>query len=101
MATITFSELKEQRLAAMSVEERKVFDEGYAATWLALTVGEQIRDAREAAGLSQRDLAKLMSTSQAAIGRLEAGSVGATLTTIQKVGIALGLTVTFELTPAS
>jgi transcriptional regulator with XRE-family HTH domain len=63
-------------------------------------VGEKIRDAREAAGLSQRELAARMGTSQAAVARLEAGGVGATLTTLQKVAAALDLTVTVDLARA-
>ena len=51
---------------------------------LAAEVGEQVRTAREAAGLSQRALAERMGTSQAAIGRLQAGRVGATLTALQR-----------------
>ena len=68
---------------------------------LALEVGEQVRDARETAGLSQRELAARMGTSQAAIARLEAGGVGATLTTLQKVATALQLEVSVLLRPAS
>ena len=40
---------------------------------LAADVGERIHDASEAAGLSQRELAHRMGTSQAAIDRLESG----------------------------
>ena len=101
MARTTIDELKKNRLAAMTVDERAVFDETYAATRLALDVGEKVRDAREAAGLSQRDLASRMSTSQAAVARLEAGVVGATLTTLQKVAVALDLKITVELSAAS
>ena len=85
MARTTIDELKRNRLAAMSAQERAIFDETYEATRLALDVGEKVRDAREAAGLSQRELAARMGTSQAAVARLEAGGVGATLTTLQKV----------------
>jgi ribosome-binding protein aMBF1 (putative translation factor) len=99
MARRTIEELKTQRLASMSAEERAVFDQEYAATQLALAVGDKIRTAREAAGLSQRELAARMSTSQAAVARLEAGGVGATLTTLQKVAGALDLTVTVDLAP--
>ena len=97
MTRKTVEELKKQRLAAMSADERAVFDEEYAA--VKLEVGEKIRDAREAAGLSQRELAARMGTSQAAVARLEAGGVGATLTTLQKVAAALDLTVTVDLAP--
>ena len=63
--------------------------------------GERLRSAREAAGLSQRDLAKRMSTSQAAVARLEAGGVGSTLTTLQRVADALGLAISVDLAAAS
>lgn len=99
MARTTIEELKSRRLAAMSDDERAEFDEAYDATRLALEVGERVRDAREAAGLSQRELAARMATSQAAVARLEAGGTGATLTTLQKVASALDLTVSIELTP--
>lgn len=101
MARTTIDELRKNRLAAMSADERAVFDEAYEATRLALDVGEKVRDAREAAGLSQRELAARMGTSQAAVARLEAGGVGATLTTLQKVAAALDLKVTVELSAAS
>lgn len=100
MARTTIDEMKRRRLATMSDDERAEFDETYEATRLALEVGERVRDAREAAGLSQRELAARMSTSQAAVARLEAGGTGATLTTLQKVASALDLTVSIELTAA-
>jgi transcriptional regulator with XRE-family HTH domain len=40
---------------------------------LAIEVGDQVRTAREAAGLTQRELAARTGTSQAAVARLEAG----------------------------
>ncbi len=101
MARTTIDELKRNRLAAMTADERAAFDETYEAARLALDVGEKVRDAREAAGLSQRELAARMSTSQAAVARLETGGVGATLTTLQKVAAALDLKITVELSAAS
>ena len=101
MARTTIDELKKNRLAAMTADQRAVFDEAYEATRLALDVGEKVRDAREAAGLTQRELASRMGTSQAAVARLEAGGVGATLTTLQKVAAALDLKITVELSAAS
>ena len=101
MARTTIDELKKSRLAAMTADERTMFDEIYEATRLALDVGEKVRNAREAAGLSQRELAARMGTSQAAVARLEAGGVGATLTTLQKMAAALDLKVTVELSAAS
>ena len=101
MTRTTIDELKKNRVAAMTADERAAFDETYEATRLALDVGEKVRDAREAAGLSQRELASRMGTSQAAVARLEAGGVGATLTTLQKVAAALDLKITVELSAAS
>jgi ribosome-binding protein aMBF1 (putative translation factor) len=101
MTRSTIEDVKRRRLAEMSADERAEFDETYETTRLALEVGEQVRDAREAAGLSQRELAARMGTSQAAVARLEAGGTGATLTTLQKVAAAMDLKVTVELSTAS
>ncbi|HTW99600.1 MAG TPA: helix-turn-helix transcriptional regulator [Acidimicrobiales bacterium] len=75
--------------------------QAYAGARLAAEVGERVREAREAAGVSQRELARRMATSQAAIVRLEAGGVGATLTTLQRAAAALGLEVNVELRPSA
>ena len=88
------------RVNAMTSAERAQFDEALAAARLAIDVGEKVREAREAAGLSQRELAVRMSTSQAAVARLEAGGTSATLTTLQKAAAALGLELTIDLAPA-
>jgi HTH-type transcriptional regulator/antitoxin HipB len=97
----TISELKSQRLAALSDHERSEFDITYLAAQLAIQVGEKIRDVRESHGVSQRELATRMGTSQAAVARLEAGGVGSTLTTLQKVAIALNVRLAVDLVPAS
>ena len=100
MARPTFEELRERRLNSMSADERAEFDEALAVARLAVEVGEKVRDAREAAGLTQRDLAARMSTSQAAVARLEAGGTSATLATLHKAAAATGMTVTVDLVPA-
>ena len=101
MAPTSWRELKDERLRAMSQAERAEYDRAYAAARLAAEVGERVREAREAAGLSQRELARRMGTSQAAIARLEAGGVGATLTTLQRAASALGMEVRVELRPSA
>lgn len=100
MARPTIDELRDKCLGALSDSESAEFDEALAAARLALQVGEMVRDAREAAGLSQRQLATRMSTSQAAVARLEAGGTSATLTTLQKAAAALDMTITVNLAPA-
>ena len=89
MARTTMSELHARRLAAMTAEERQRFDVAYARSSLTARVGAVLRDARESAGLSQRELAARMGTSQAVVARIEAGSVGATLTSLQRAADVL------------
>lgn len=100
MGRTTIEELRNRRLNTMTSAERAEFDEALAAARLALEVGEKVRDAREDAGISQRELAARMSTSQAAVARLEAGGTSATLTTLQKAASALGLELTIDLASA-
>jgi ribosome-binding protein aMBF1 (putative translation factor) len=101
MARTSWADLKDRRRGAMSAEERAEYDRAYAEAKLAAEVGERIRAAREEAGLSQRELATRMGTSQAAVARLEAGGVGATLTTLHRVARALGLSLSIELRPSA
>jgi len=101
MARTSWADLKDQRVGAMSAEERAEYDRAYAEAKLAAEVGERIRAAREEAGLSQRELAARMGTSQAAVARLEAGGVGATLTTLHRVASALSLKLSIELRPSA
>src|SRR5271155_3475383 len=101
MTRSSWVQLKDKKLAGMSAPERAEDHPACAEAKLAADVGERIHDAREAAGLSQRELARRMGTSQAAIDRLEAGGVGATLTTLQRVASALGLEVNIELRPTA
>ena len=101
MARTSWADLKNQRVGAMSAEERAEYDRAYAEAKLAAEVGERIRAAREEAGLSQRELAARMGTSQAAVARLEAGGVGATLTTLHRVASALSLKLSIELRPSA
>ena len=101
MTRTSWTEARAKRVGRMSAVERAAFDESYAAAQLAAEVGERVREAREAAGLTQRDLAARMGTSQAAVARLEAGGTGATLTTLHRVATALGLELAVELRPSA
>src|SRR6266705_3229748 len=101
MTRTTWTEMNEGRRKAMNEAEWAEYDQAYGEARLAADVGERIRAARETAGLSQRDLAARMGTSQAAVARLEAGGVGATLTTLHRVADALGLELSVELRPSA
>jgi ribosome-binding protein aMBF1 (putative translation factor) len=100
MTRLSWTTLRDKKLGTMSRGERLEHDRAYAEARLAAEVGERVQVARVAAGLSQRELARRMGTSQAAIDRLEAGGVAATLTTLQRVATALDLEVTIALRPS-
>ncbi len=87
----------------MTTEQREEFDNAYRQASLAARVGEIVRDAREAARLSPRELALRMRTSQPVVARIEAGHVAATLTSLQKIADALNgdINISFTLKAAS
>ena len=53
-------------------------------------MGERVRAARAALGLSQHQLADLAGLSRATIARLEGGDGGVTLATLERLAVALG-----------
>lgn len=93
MSRVTIYELTVDRLAVASPFEQAAFIRSHESTRLALAIGDKLRDAREAAGLSQRNLAARAGISHAALARVEAGHVGTTLATLQTVSAELGLRV--------
>jgi len=101
MTRTTWTQMGEGRRKAMNQAEQAEYDRAYAEARLAADVGKRIRAARETAGLSQRDLAARMGTSQVVVARLEAGGVGATLTTLHRVAVALGLELNIDLRPSA
>ena len=86
----TWDEVKATR--ADSPARRTGYDKANRAIRLAF----EIRELREARGLSQRELAERVGTTQSAIARLEAGNISPSLPTLDRVAEALGaeLTVT-------
>lgn len=63
-------------------------------------VGSQVKRAREAQGMSQRELATRIGTSQPALARLERGLSNPSLRTLTRCAEALGLVLRVELTEA-
>ena len=55
---------------------------------------------RRAARVTQRDLARRMATSQAAVARMEAGDVDPRLSTIQRYAASMGKRVTWQIVDA-
>ena len=92
----TFEEIVRRRLASMTEAERAEYEEALATARLALQVGEEIRAIREAAGLSQQELASQMSVSRAVLARMEAGGAEATPAALRRAATTLDLRATAE-----
>ena len=73
MTRASWDEIKNRKLRGMTKAERAEYQQGYAEAKLAAEVGDRVREARETAGLSQRELASRMGTSQAAVGAPRGG----------------------------
>lgn len=70
---------------------------GYEKAGRAVRLAFEIRALREKKGLSQRELAELVGTTQSAIARLEAGNVSPSLRTLDKIAGALGAEVSLTI----
>ncbi|MFT4187442.1 MAG: helix-turn-helix transcriptional regulator [Aeromicrobium sp.] len=88
--TTTATEYHEKRLAAMTPEERAEFERASVEADLALDLAQAIYDARQAAGMTQAQLAEAMGVSQSHVSALEGGGGIPTLTTLAKVARAVG-----------
>ncbi len=64
----------------------------------AIRLASEIRALREKKGLSQRQLAELVGTTQSAIARLEGGRISPSLPTLDRIANALGAEVTVTFT---
>ena len=62
---------------------------GYEKAGRAIRLATEIRALREARGLSQRELAERVGTTQSAIARLEGGNISPSLPTLDKIAEAL------------
>jgi ribosome-binding protein aMBF1 (putative translation factor) len=80
-------ELREERQGRPGVRS------GYKEAKLAYELGRQVRTLREHGGLSQRELATRMGTTQSVIARLEAGGSKPSLSTLERLAQAMGTTV--------
>jgi ribosome-binding protein aMBF1 (putative translation factor) len=89
----SWSEVRRRRI------EKPAARAGYENARLAYEVGRQIRELREARGVSQRQLAERMGTTQSVIARLEAGGTKPSLSTLERVANALGASLRVSLGP--
>jgi len=79
------------------IEQRKrksaIYRRAFARNLKQIDVAVLVREMREHAGLTQRELAKRASTTQSVISRLEdAEYVGRSLSTLERVATACGIT---------
>lgn len=85
MTRKTWDQIKEER---PSTPARR---RGYERADRSIRLAMEIHALREKRGLSQRELAELLGTTQSAIARLEAGNISPTLPTLDKIAEALGV----------
>jgi predicted transcriptional regulator len=71
---------------------------GYDRAGRAIRLATELRALREKKGLSQRQLAELVGTTQSAIARLEGGRISPSLPTLDRIAAALGAEVTVTFT---
>jgi ribosome-binding protein aMBF1 (putative translation factor) len=70
---------------------------GHDKAGRAIRIALEIRALREKKGLSQRELAERVGTTQSAIARLEAGNISPSLPTLDKIAYALGAEVNLRI----
>src|SRR4051812_30306571 len=70
---------------------------GYEKAGRAIRLAFEIRALREKKGLSQREVAERVGTTQSAIARLEAGNISPSLPTLDKIAAALGAEVSLTI----
>lgn len=90
--TKTWESIRTEKVASMTADERRRYEHRKAEVGRAVRVGLEVKARREAAGLSQRQLAEIVGIRQPNIARLEAGDVLPTLGTLDRIANALGLT---------
>lgn len=77
--------------AAHPPEDQQAYERAYAASALALDLARLAYRMRAQAGLSQRELARRMHTTQSAIARLESGGVVPRLDLLDRLSRATGV----------
>ena len=80
--------------ASAGMDERR---RGYREAREAFELSEQVREARERAGITQAELAARIGSTQPAIARLEAGGVTPNLDTLRRIASALSLELVVQL----
>jgi transcriptional regulator with XRE-family HTH domain len=90
--------VRPQKSALERLQERiRTADRG----WFFAAIAQDVADRRQELGLSQRELAELVGTTQSAIARLERGGRPPRIDTLLRIADALDCDLTVELNPRS
>jgi HTH-type transcriptional regulator / antitoxin HipB len=79
----------------------KAFAKDFDAGYQEFKIGVMLRQAREEAGVTQEELARVTKTKKSAISRLENHAEDVRLSTVSRVARALGKAVRIEIVEAS
>lgn len=90
--TSTWDEVKTRGIEKMSDAERAEYERGLVDAEVALQLAQMVYDARQAAGLTQSELARRAGTTQSAISAIESTTKVPTVQTLYRVARALGAT---------
>ena len=80
-------------------EVESAFAEGFEVGYANFKIGVMLRQAREAAGLTQEDVAQRLSTTKSAISRIENHAEDIRLSTLNRYAKAVGANLQIRLTP--
>ena len=94
---LSWAEVKAGRRATLSEAERVASEARAARLAAALRLGIAIRDAREAVGVTQTELASRMHVVQSALSRIEAGRTNVTIEMLARIAAALGAQLTVRI----
>lgn len=97
----SYTDRRAQVLAELTPEDRAVFDEAYATAGVVIELAETAYRAREAAGLTQVELARKMGTTQSAIAAIESGVRTPTFELLERLACACGQRLTITIDAAS
>lgn len=81
----SWNQIRQRRLAKPEAKA------GYERARRAFELGEEVRHLRDAAGVTQAELARRIGSTQPAVARLEAGGVAPTIETLERIAEALDL----------
>jgi ribosome-binding protein aMBF1 (putative translation factor) len=93
----SYTDRREQILAALGPEDRAAFDAAYATARLAMELAETAYRAREVAGPTQAELARKMGTTQSAVAAIESGARTPTVELLERLARACGQRLTISI----